>query len=864
MASVKPDPFSSPQRPPANASLRNVISLSRDSILVSPSKHAKQTMPSMSPARDAGRDGDLGVPRNRSVPVGVDVDMGAVRASMHDLASKAPSPARPPPVFETPLPIDPAPLTQPGPSIIDDIVEGYEKRIKSLEDRLKSKENDNRAHRSTAESLSTANATLHQNLSEKERHLEMMRREIAALQQDMTERSHMKSAAAVESDRRVEALIRENDRLVETLTQLEGENERVGRIVERQREEISTLSASLSTSQTHVTTLTAHLQTTNASLDDAQALSQRTASDLSRAQAEIDRLEGELRKAAMEMKGDRRKMGELKGTLDEVVGRYGRVVEEALEVSRREREAGERVRRVGNANAQNAMLVEDLKLSKDESTEIFTLSRKLEQRIIDLESIEVDCRRRLEDAVTKLEESHLDLEKSRLREQHFAAEAERARERAEEVCGRMQKKAEEEITVMRTQFLQDRKGYLDQISKPRNQHRASQTELDRTLRAHRSSESELQKLTKTIPDETDRLSRIVDDMATRLRISERERCEAVEAASNLQQRLAREMNRVEVEREGLGGMNEDLVRRSRRCERELEEAKEDAIKMMTKISDLEHEVITLKEEKHQTHIRQQQELSEIKSKHDAQISHQNSTLTDSHTRTTRELQSLLTSQHALSLKWKAESQSITTRYEAILNDLKNAVARGAERQMEMEETIRGLAVAKREMGIALMEERKCGERLRMAVKVGEERCEVLGRRLEEGARREREAVLERKQLQRDLDRLQLEKERTDRARQTESRKTPAPDYRHSPLLKTLPRPVPDADLLQAEIDRIKSRSHSRAHFAPPVTSQRDSYHEMPTRDMDVRSDVKSEVESRILMDEVEQSLAEELSSDEEM
>ncbi|KAJ3094968.1 hypothetical protein HDU97_007408 [Phlyctochytrium planicorne] len=247
--------------------------------------------------------------------------------------------------------------------------------------------------------------------------------------------------------------------------------------------------------------------------------------------------------------------------------------------------------------------------------------------------------------------------------------------------------------------------------------------------------------------------------------------------------------------------------------------------MIQTTTDLEHQIASLTEQNHTLQTTHTQTIQDLTSKHDIHIQELTTKLhhiTDAHSRTTSELQSLLSSQHALSLRWKSESQSLTTRYEGVVSELKMDLGRAEERVIEVENALRSVGVERRELAVALGEERKVGERLRQVVRVAEERAQGLVSRLEELGKRERDAVLERKHLQRDLDRFQIEKERAERERRYQldrqanhltvtSHKNGSTKPRAGGLATST---FTDINHLQAEIERIKFRSQSRNQFSP--------------------------------------------------
>ncbi|KAJ3111092.1 hypothetical protein HDU96_006009, partial [Phlyctochytrium bullatum] len=209
--------------------------------------------------------------------------------------------------------------------------------------------------------------------------------------------------------------------------------------------------------------------------------------------------------------------------------------------------------------------------------------------------------------------------------------------------------------------------------------------------------------------------------------------------------------------------------------------------------------------------------------------------------------------------------ALVARHEATVADLASQLEQARERAAAQDEAVRVLQVRVRELGTRAEEERAKGERWRRGVRAAEERAGEAIRRAEEATRREMEAVKERKQLrgcppssplilrftffllletpsERDLDRFQMERERLERERKAEAERQhnlasrKLVDHLHPGIAKpVLPTHlIRDADVLQAEIDRVTSRSAARlmpSRHAPPAASIL-HHHDPPTHDRD--------------------------------
>ncbi|KAJ3191899.1 hypothetical protein HK101_007313 [Irineochytrium annulatum] len=575
-----------------------------------------------------------------------------------------------------------------------------------------------------------------------------------------------------EMERRIETLIRENDVLVEHGRSVEREGERLRAIVERQGEDNRAMSSHVHELQQTLHQLSTSLQSTTDSLRVSRSEVESARNEADLLQAEVDRLSGELKKAAMGTREDRRRIAELRRAIDEVVGRYQKAVEEAFEVAEREKALIVEVRSLEVENKDLTVKVgtaqQQLGAAKEENEELMRLSKSFEARVVELQDSEAEGFKKIQDAINKAEEATLERDKCVLREQQLQSEIDRLKETAADTAQRIRQKAEADGASMRAQFGQDRRKFAEQVSGLETTLASVQAMLERAIREKRAAESELEKTSKFIPEEGERLNRMVEDMATRLRISERERFEAVEMAGRF-----------------------DNI------------PQEDEIKHLSKLTQLEHDHEALQTEKQQLIQSHEAELTSLIGKHDLHVNELTSQihlLNEAHTRTSRELQHLLSTQQAASLRWKSDQVAQTRRFEEALSEVRSQLGRAVERCEQLEETVRGLSKARREVGMCLDEERRGSERLRCALRVAEERGEEMVRRTEELARRERDWMVEKKHLQRDIDRFQLEKERISReVAQVKQEASRAFKMRNQVIN------------LKAEIDRVKNRSRLRTH-----------------------------------------------------
>ena len=120
------------------------------------------------------------------------------------------------------------------------------------------------------------------------------------------------------------------------------------------------------------------------------------------------------------------------------------------------------------------------------------------------------------------------------------------------------------------------------------------------------------------------------------------------------QKLQREQNRFDMDRSQLNVRADEAYRRLRKVEKELEEAKEDRLSMLTQITNLDHEKRTLSEQKAKMIADHQAEISSSTQKHQDRVEELEARLqgvTETHSRTCREMQQLIAEQRKLGDKW---------------------------------------------------------------------------------------------------------------------------------------------------------------------------------------------------------------------
>ncbi|KAJ3019800.1 UNVERIFIED_CONTAM: hypothetical protein HDU68_010500 [Siphonaria sp. JEL0065] len=538
---------------------------------------------------------------------------------------------------------------------------------------------------------------------------------------------------------------------------------------------------------------------------------------------ETARLETDLQQSREALQTEKARFDALKAALNEVTEKYHEHMEESEVGAAREREliGAIRILEVENEDL-NAVLTDTKSESQSLANEIISLqalSQNLEKKIQELQESESELIPKLELAVGKTEEAFLERDKAILREQQALDEIKRLNEKYNETAQKWKLKAETEIANMRAQHLQDKKKAGDEIAKLEAKVSHSHSQAERSIREKRAAESELEKMMKHIPDEVERLNGIIEEVAGRLRSAEREKSDNLEALGSLQQKLSRDQNRYEKEKEELVFQVDDFYRRLRRAEKDLEDSKESTVKLMNQVTQLEHENDKLKDAKIKMLIQKDSELHGQQVKHETETSELKSKLsavTAAHSKTCQELQHTISNQHDVAARWKSESNSLVTRYESVITELRGQIARCQERIKELETEIQDSAQSRKELALEVEAERRNTQKSKLLLRSTEDKCDSLTRKIDVLLKNEHDAVVEKKHLQRQIDRMHMERERLERERSYKENREMGV-VRQTGRSTKYETSVADSEsqqdlrTLQAEIERVKNRSRSAHH-----------------------------------------------------
>ncbi|KAJ3007112.1 hypothetical protein HKX48_009309 [Thoreauomyces humboldtii] len=754
------------------------------------------------------------------------------------------SPATPPPhVSRAPPP--------PDPSVLDDNRENVNRHANAdLEARNRRLENEigglNRRvaemQRGTLRSRDDQERSSRENTMLRDRYEALVKQHEGALNAANSARRDAGSWAQItpeewkEANERVDVLIAENDLLMERTKAREHELEELRDHVARTEKLLTVNNQELQESQQHVATLRRELGHAVEQADMAVRETKRCADQLTECAVENDRLRVEVGRCNGDIKNQQEVIGDLKASLEEITTRYQKHVRESQLSAARERELFENLKVTEHERddykAKYAAIGGEHTALRAENEELLTLSKTFESRIEHLETKQLEAHQEVQRQIEIAAEAKLECDKALIRDQQSQTEIQRLTDKVLEMPQRSRERADHEIATMRAQFLSEKQPLLIELDALEAKCSHLQNQADRAIREKRAAESELEKVTRHIPEETERIAITLEDLNGRLRASEREKCVALGRLEGLHQKLLREENRFEKEKQLVAERSDEAFRRLRVVERDLEETKEDRLHMLTKLTDLEHAHKKLAESKQKCVTQYEADISAATERHQDHVKELTTkleTVSESHARTCRDIQQLLSDQKRLHDKWKQDQIHSTTTHAHALSDLRSQLAHAAARIDDLTSQMSRLDAHRKELLGQLGEEKRGSARMATRLASADQRVEQLGRALAGLKVKEGEWVDERNRLQRDLDRARLDRERGDRelaSRTThhQHRSFPSARFRASQRSTAAEDDDDDDDEdgqaskvtgeqvreLRAEIDRVKNRATARS------------------------------------------------------
>ncbi|ORX51380.1 hypothetical protein BCR36DRAFT_446305 [Piromyces finnis] len=627
-----------------------------------------------------------------------------------------------------------------------------------------------------------------------------------------------------ETNAKLEVLEQENNLLIKQQKDKNREIEIMKTEVNKKNHEVQSLTKINNNNQKKIDTLIINLKTLNNKKIEIEKSLELCNENLSKSTNDNNMLHNDLCRAMNEIREYKKKLGEYKKSLEEITIRYQTHVKEATEISANEKKLIEQLKfsddelLMQKENYSNAL--EEINNLRNQQVELLQLTKDMEKRINELEKKEIDLNKQIQCHIDIAEEAKLNCDRALLKEDHYIKEIQRLKNSLTESTNKFSEKGEKNLNLIITKHESEKQKLMKEISMLEVSNAEARNQVERAIREKRTMETRLERITKQIPEDQERINLIIEDLTTRLRNSEREKDEITLKYEKLNDKNLREQNKIEKDKECLQIQLDDVYRRVRRSERELEDSKEDHIKLLNKISDYEHQIKQVEQEKEKKEQEYISELQIINQKYDSKVKELSINLehaTESYSKVSQEYQQLLSEQRKMSDKWKMESQDISDHYEVIITDLRSQIKRAASKIEELTDQQSKVAILKNELISQVNEEKKEQIKLHHLLKTADERAESYEKKIKELLIKQNEIIQEKKQLQREYDRVNLEKERL--VRENEFNKK----NKHQELLKVhdLSTEFDDEDddfdynddfsKLEAELEKVKSRSQYREY-----------------------------------------------------
>ncbi|KAL5040282.1 hypothetical protein BDV3_006600 [Batrachochytrium dendrobatidis] len=569
-----------------------------------------------------------------------------------------------------------------------------------------------------------------------------------------------------ENQNRIGSLIAENDHLLQQNRQTEHEANMLKNQVAQYSRTVNTHVMQLDEAKEHTKSLEAIIAQLKATQTSLEEEVRQSSTETAHSQANIESLQTQIQKKRGEINMAELKISDLKKAVTDITDRYQMHIKESAEHANLERELVNEIKikaeSIQEYQARVKQHEKQIDQMKQEISNKTSINKKLEKKIEEMERAELISIENCQRQTQEMEEFCFERDKALKREAQLQVEVASLSKKLDDMPAKYAEKNEITIQLIRGQFNVDRRKFLDETSKLETLCATLQAQSERAIREKRAAESELDRLTRHIPAEADRLSMLVEEVHAKLRISERERVEALHKVESIHQNMTRESNNYEVERSQLAASSEEAYRRLRKVEHDLQEAKNDQISMLSKIATLEHEKKSELEAKTKKQVAHDAAVASLVAKKESIQSELGTKLeqvTEAHSKTCRDMQALLSDQRRLGDKWKEESSRITEQYEISLSHLRNQIVQHQAKITELEVKLHKANAQHRDLMDQISHEKRELGVLHSRCINSEGRVESLSRQVGVLVGKEAELIEDRRRLQRDLDLAIMERDR---------------------------------------------------------------------------------------------------------
>ncbi|XP_068701911.1 sodium channel and clathrin linker 1-like isoform X1 [Montipora foliosa] len=523
---------------------------------------------------------------------------------------------------------------------------------------------------------------------------------------------------------------------------------------------------------------------------------------------EIDEVRGELRRCKIELKSFKAQNEELRRTLDLMEGRIRARDRERGEGSNRDQEAVD----ARLEELQTAVIEMESRLSaamkqvghlRSEKTDLEDTIGALQKKSSQLERREFEAISHVRDSVQMVENAILERDQALVREQQKAQEVNRLQEVINKLLREAGKRTREEVDAVRKQCNKNIQKLMEELHYLEMQGAEKQAQLERSLREKSAVEKELKKLYEEGPTEIARAGMTFEELQKRAGLAERSRDEALRKVDSLNLSIKKLETKHEQEKSHGESQNGELKRRLKDLEEENEEISESRIQLIDEIDKLKRELLSATQVKENAQHQCVTEVETLKQQHELREKEFETRLRsveETNRRSVNELRDMLTAQQKLGAQWKEESKAVTHKFEQTVHRLRQEINEQKRINDELSSQLGEEKRRTKQLEAKIISAKHSEGKLQSMVVDAETRADAASTQVSTLLNREKQLLEERKLLNREFERLKLQKSRPGYSRIRE------PPQRLSDLLTTtiagptVHDPAVRLDLMSPRID----------------------------------------------------------------
>ncbi|KAJ7389653.1 Sodium channel and clathrin linker 1 [Desmophyllum pertusum] len=473
------------------------------------------------------------------------------------------------------------------------------------------------------------------------------------------------------------------------------------------------------------------------------------------------------RRCKTELKSSKAQNEELRRTLEIMEG----------QIRARDRERGDGINKEQSVDdtrveqQQTALLQLESRLAatlkevgrlRSDKTELEERLEVLQKRSCEQEQREFEAISHVRDSVQMVENAILERDQALVREQQKTQEVSRLQEVINRILREAGKRTREEVDSVRNQCNKNIQKLMEEMHFLEMEGAEKQAQLERSLREKSAVEKELEKLYQEGPSEIARTGMTFDELQKRTGQAERTRDEALRRVDSLNSTLKKMETKHEQDRCQGASESGELRRRIKQLEEENEEMSDNRLELIDEIDKRKRELLSSKQAKEAAEHQCITEVASLKQQHELREREFESRLRnveEMNRQSVNELREMLNGQQKLGSQWKEESKAVTHKFEQTVNELRQEINKQKRRNDELNSQVNEERQKREQLESKLSSTKLSQEKLQSMVVDSETRADAASSQVTTLLNRERQLLQERKLLNREFEKLKLEKSR---------------------------------------------------------------------------------------------------------